>query len=211
MTTKWMKRVLLMGAIALAAAACGSTATDTTDANADEAVPVGGELPLADAVDDGGAVVSAGCAEGEPLCDDTAVVPNEGTDLPPVAVGEPIEEPPPLDPQPEPDPGQSVSSGMPPDGGITVSAALAAEATGILAVQGHLYDDGSGPRLCEGLDGGGERYVCGGANIQVEHLDSESLTTALVYHDGLTYTEETVVLFGTLDNGLLTINSLVAG
>jgi hypothetical protein len=211
MTTKWMKRVLLIGAIALAAAACGSTVTEPTDANADEAVQVGDELPLADAADDGGAVVSAGCAEGEPLCDDTAVVPNERTDLPPVADGEPTEEPPPLDPQPEPDPGQSVSSGMPANGGLTVSAALASEATGILAVQGHLYDDGSGPRLCEGLEGGGERYVCAGANVQVEDLDIDPLTAVLVYHEGLTYTEETVVLFGTLDNGLLTINSLVAG
>lgn len=203
MTTKWMKRVLLIGAIALAAAACGSTGTDTTDANPSEAIPIGGELPLADA-DDGGAVVSAGCAEGEPICDDTVVVPNEGADLPPVADGEPIE-------GPEQDPGQSVSSGMPANGGLTVSEALATEAAGILAVQGHLYDDGSGPRLCEGLEGGGERYVCGGANVQVKGLDSESLAAALVYHDGLTYTEETVVLFGTLDNGLLTIDSLVAG
>ncbi|MFT7600110.1 MAG: hypothetical protein ACI8TP_003050 [Acidimicrobiales bacterium] len=179
MTRKWMKRVLLMGAITLAVAACGSKATDTTDANLDEAVPVGGELPLADAADDSGAVVSAGCAEGEPLCDDTAVVPNEGTDLPPVADGDPIDAPPPIA-QPEPDPGQSVSSGMPANGGITVSAALATETTGVLAVQGHLYDDGSGPRLCEGLQGGGERYVCGGANVQVKDLDAESLTAALL-------------------------------
>ena len=100
---------------------------------------------------------------------------------------------------------------MPANGGLTVSAALATEATGILAVQGYLYDDGSGPRLCEGLEGGGERYVCGGANVQVKNLDSESLTAALVYHDGLTYAEETVVLFGTLHSGLLTIDSLVAG
>ena len=47
------------------------------------------------------------------------MVPNERTDLPPVAVGEPTEEPPPIDPQPEPDPGQSVSSGMPANGGLT--------------------------------------------------------------------------------------------
>jgi hypothetical protein len=207
MITKAMKRVLFMSAIALAAAACGSTATDTTGGNPAEAVPVGDQLPLADADGDGDGVVSAGCALGEPLCDDTVVVPNEGTDLQPVADGEPIEGPPPIEPQPEPDPGQSISSGMPANGGITVSAALATETTGILAVQGHLYDDGSGPRLCESLEGGGERYICGGANVQVKGLDSESL----VYHEDYAYTEETVVLFGSLDSGILTIDSLVTG
>ena len=115
---------------------------DTTDTNPDEAIPVGDEFPLAD-IDDDDAVVSAGCAEGESICDDPPVLPTEGTDLPSVADGEPIEGPPSIDPQPEPDPAQSVSSGMPANGGITVSAALATEATGILAVQGHLYDDGS--------------------------------------------------------------------
>lgn len=211
MTTKWIKRVLLIGAITLAAATCGSTVIDTTDANPDEAVRVGGELPLADAADDSGAAVSAGCAEGEPLCDDTVLIPEEGTDLPLVAVGEPSEEPPPLEPQPAPDPAQSVSSGLPANGGLTVSEALATEAAGILAVQGHLYDDGSGPRLCESLDSGGERYVCGGATVQITDFDPESLTAALVYHEGLTYSEEAIVLLGTLDSGLLTVDSLIAG
>jgi hypothetical protein len=211
MTMKWTKRVLLMGAVALATAACGSTARDTTDANVDEAISVGGELPIADASGADNVVVVGACAEGEPLCGDTAVVPNEGTDLPAVADGELMVDPPPIDPQPEPDAAEPVSSGTLANGGLTVSAALAAGESGVLAVQGHLFDDGSGPRLCEGLQGGGERYACGGANVKVKDLDSKLFTAVLVYHEGLAYTEETVVLFGTLDSGLLTIDGLVAG
>ena len=89
--------------------------------------------------------------------------------------------------------------------------ALATDATGILAVKGHFFDDGTGPRLCEGLVGLGERYGCDGQHISVTNLDSDTLGTSVVFHDGLTYTEDLLTLFGELVDGSLIVDNLVAG
>ena len=58
------------------------------------------------------------------------------------------------------------------DGGLSVSEALDSEATGVtgvLAVKGHLYDEGAGAALCETLTGGGERYTC---DPHLDHTDA---------------------------------------
>jgi hypothetical protein len=96
------------------------------------------------------------------------------------------------------------------DGGLTISEALATDATGILAVKGHFFDDGTGPRLCEGLVGLGERYGCDGQHISVTNLDSDTVGTFVVFHDGLTYTEDLLTLFGELVDGSLIVDNLVA-
>ena len=103
------------------------------------------------------------------------------------------------------------SLGMPIDGGLTVSEALATEATGTLAVKGHLFDDGTGPQLCEGLVGLGEQYGCDGEHIALTNLDLATIGDALVFHEGLTYTEDAVTLFGELVDGSFIVDSLVTG
>lgn len=101
------------------------------------------------------------------------------------------------------------SSGMTVDGGLSVSEALdsdAAGVTGVLAVKGHLYDEGAGAALCETLTGGGERYICGGPLLPVEGLDLEPLRDAVIIHDGLTYTEDEITLLGEIVDGTFVVD-----
>ena len=104
------------------------------------------------------------------------------------------------------------SSGMTVDGGLSVSEALDSEAvgaTGVLAVRGHLYDEGAGAALCEILTGGGERYTCGGPLLPVEGLDLESISDAVIIHDGLTYTETEITVLGEIVDGTLVVDPTV--
>jgi len=104
------------------------------------------------------------------------------------------------------------SSGMTVDGGLSVSEALdsdAAGVTGVLAVKGHLYDEGDGAALCETLTGGGERYICGGPLLPVDGLDLEPIRDAVIIHDGLTYTETEITVLGEIVDGALVVDPTV--
>lgn len=142
--------------------------------------------------------ISGACVEGEPDCTDTIVVGDD----------EPL--PPPGDePVPPPAGGAVVSGGMLADGGLTVSDALATDATGTIAVKGFLLVDDSGARLCELL---AESFPpqCGGASIPVagyEEVIREPLTTA----QGITWTDGTVALLGEIIDGTLVVDPTVAG
>ena len=201
-SNQWARVALLTTAIALTAAACGSsTTTGPTDTGQVEPAPTGSELPVADAPDDDGPAVTGTCLAGEPDCQYKGAADEDVSDLPP-----------PIDAEPASDSASgTVSSGMLVDGGLSVAEALATDATTVLAVQGHLFDDGSGPRLCDALEGQGERYGCGGAQIAVEGLDLGSIDSQLIYHDGIVYTDQPVTLFGFLSDDILTIDELVAG
>ena len=194
---RWALRLATLAALALTAAACGSSsnADDTTTADDTEGSPLAG----ADEAGDTPAVAGV-CAPGHPDCEDTLVVAPDVSDLPSTG-----------DEGPVPGATDAVrSSGTTIDGGLTISEALATDATGILAVKGHFFDDGTGPRLCEGLVGLGERYGCDGQHISVTNLDSDTLGTSVVFHDGLTYTEDLLTLFGELVDGSLIVDNLVA-
>ena len=190
-------------ALALSAVACGSTAnTDDTSAVDTVTSEEGGELPLADSDNVGDTPEAAGaCLPDEPDCEDTLVDDPEVTDLP-------------LTPDDEPDTVTSdgpSSSGMTVDGGLRVSEAVASDSTGILAVTGHLFDDGTGLQLCEGLIGLGERYGCDGAHLGVTNLKLDEVSDSLVFHEGVSYTEAPVTLFGELVDGSLVVDNLVTG
>ena len=80
----------------------------------------------------------------------------------------------------------------------------------MLAVKGHLYDEGAGAALCETLTGGGERYICGGPLLPVEGLDLEPIRDAVIIHDGLTYTEEEITVLGEIVDGTLVVDPTVS-
>ena len=146
------------------------------------------ELPVNTNPDANPASLGA-CLEGEPDCNDTGVIVDEPIDLPPSS-GE-------------------VPTGAVVDGGLTVSAALTTDATGILAVGGFLVDDGTTARLCEAL---AESLPpqCGGASIELvsySTIDPDSLKT----DQGVTWTDEHTVMFGEIVDGVFDENALVDG
>jgi hypothetical protein len=159
-----------------------------------------GTFTVVDVGDAGGAVTSGQCAEDTPDCDDTEVIDDDAgpdTPIPQTSDG-----------------GGAVesSSGLTVDGGLSVSEALDSQATGVtgvLAVKGHLYDEGEGTALCETLIGGGERYICGGSLLLVEGLDLELIREAVIIHDGLTYSEEEITVLGEIVDGILVVDPTV--
>ena len=203
-----VRRMLLMtvilAALALAAAACGSSEDtvdtvpnpDTTENGETGELPVVGDDQVVDTP-----VVAGMCAQGEPDCEDTVVVDLPVSDLP-----SPTDEDAVMVTS-----GDAVSSGMVIEGGLTISEALATDATGTLAVKGHLFDDGTGPELCEDLIGLGERYGCDGEHISIMNFDSAAAGGDIVIHDGVTYTEELITVFGEFVDGSLVVDNLVAG
>jgi hypothetical protein len=170
-----------------------STACGDSDANVDSGD--GDEIPVNPVAGDGDVSTEPMCVEDEPDCDDTAVIPDEGQDLP----------------TPDDEPATAtntgeVSSGMTVDGGLTVSEALATNATGTLAVRGYGFVEESGSRICESLAPGGERYECGGASVEVANLDLDTIGATVVIHDGLTYSDEEITVLGELVDGVLTVD-----
>lgn len=187
----------LVGALGLVAGACGSDGEPGLSTGDVATIEDSDGLPLADDTGDT-PVVSGMCAPGEPDCEDTLVKDTGVQDLPdPSGRDEHAGDPP-------------VSSGMTIDGGMTVSEAVATGATGVLAVKGQLFDDGTGLQLCEGLVGLGERYGCDGKHIWVINVDLETVGASVVYHDGIVYTEEVVTLLGELVDGSLIVDNLAA-
>jgi hypothetical protein len=101
------------------------------------------------------------------------------------------------------------SSGMLIDGGLSVSEALATDATGVIGVQGSLFDDGTGARLCEAL---AESYPpqCGGVSIPVTGYE-EVITVPLSNAQGVTWTDQPVSLLGEIINGTLVVSPTTSG
>ena len=168
--------------ISLAAVAMIATACGDSDT---------AELPI----NDGGGAAGT-CLEGTPDCNDT---PAPGDDLP-ILPGED-----------DGDGGLVPVGGMVVDGGLTVTDALAGDATGVIAVKGFVFDDGSGMRLCETL---AESFPpqCGGPSIAVEGLalaDVQEYATdeepVLNTEQGVSWTDQHVTLLGELVGDVLTI------
>ncbi len=147
-------------------------------------------LPVAG--DDFGAAAGA-CLEGDPNCNDTG--------------GDMAAPPPPLDDE-EPSDGV-VSQGMTVDGGLTVSQALASDAAGIIAVQGFLFDDGSGARLCEVLM---ESFPpqCGQPSLPVSNYE-EAVDVPIQSNQGVSWTDSAVTFFGEIIDGELIVDPTVTG
>ncbi len=172
----------LIVVLAIMAAACTGGAVDSGDDPGDEAPPAVGacaeENP--DCVDVGVDDGTARCAEGAVDCDDT---PGEG--------------------------GEGVTSGaLSPGGGLTVSEALATDATGVLAVKGFLIADATGVHLCEAL-AESVPPQCGGASVEVSGLTAlDELTTS----EGDTrWSDSEVVVFGEIADGVLVIDATATG
>lgn len=143
-------------------------------------------LPTDDGSDSGSAAGGT-CLQGEPDCADT------GGDM----VAQPL-------------PGDAaVSGGMTANGGLTVSEALESEATGVIAVQGFFFDDGTGPRLCDAL---AESYPpqCGVAWLPITGHET-AIDAPVVEERGVTWTDVAVTLFGEIVDGTLVVDPTVTG
>jgi hypothetical protein len=86
---------------------------------------------------------------------------------------------------------------------------LVSDIGGVIAVQGFLFDDGSGPVLCEVL---AESFPpqCGGASVEVSG-HGEATDVPIVSEQGVTWTDQTLVLFGELDGGTFVVDPTVLG
>lgn len=106
-------------------------------------------------------------------------------------------------------PSDSDSIGMPANGGITVSEALQRSAVGVITVQGFLFEDGSGPLLCEVL---AESFPpqCGGASMPISGYES-ALTVPLVSEQNVTWTDQIVSLTGDFVDGVFVVDAGVSG
>ena len=173
----------LMAALMLVLAACGSTDGGDT-----------GELPLNDNPSDTPPAAAGACLEGEPDCNDTGDMNTPG--------------PLPLDGSSD-EGGGVTGSGALADGGLTVSEAMATDATGTIAVQGFLVADGTGARLCEAL---AESYPpqCGGASVPVMDYE-EVVGVPLQNAQGVTWTDDLLSLFGELVDGVFVVDPTVTG
>ncbi len=155
--------------------------------------PETGDLPPAptDVADD--VSTEPACVPDEPDCDDTIVVPDEGQDL---------------EPSDETNLG---TSGMTVDGGLTVEEALTRSLDdGIIAVKGFFYRDATGTFLCSLL---AESFPpqCGGAILELDGAAAETITAEIKDAQGVQWTDQTVSLFGTVTDGVLTVNAVATG
>jgi hypothetical protein len=191
--------VLLVAVVAIVAAACGDSESDTA---ASPTAPVGAEepavLPPNPNPDDTPPIAGA-CLEGEPDCQDNP------------ALGDPVQDL----PLPGEDDGEggadgdNPSTGMLVGGGLTVAEALETDASGVIAVQGFLLINVDGEaRLCDAL---AESFPpqCGGASITVTNYE-EVLGTPLQAEQGVSWTDETVTFLGEIVDGTFVVDPLVA-
>ena len=186
MTSKPTLRTLLAIASLSFVAACGPVTSE--------------QLPLAPqvSVDGDDLLISSPCYIDEPHCEDTVVGDDPGTDFPRVRGDEPL-------PPPE------TNSGLAIEGGLTVSEALLTDAMRTLAVKRHLFIEDQVVSLCEELAPGGERYDCGGAQVQVDGLDLGPYLEILIPHGGISYSQDPITVFGELVDGVLNIDGMVRG
>jgi len=182
----------LLAVLALVAAACGAE----DDAAASQA-PVGGSdepavLPPNPNPDATPPDATGACFEDEPDCQDTPGPGEVPSDLPP------------------PDDGGTplTSTGMLVDGGLTVTDALAGDATGVIAVKGFLVVNEGGARLCEAL---AESYPpqCGGSAIAITDYE-ETLSVPLTSAQGVSWTDDYVSFLGEIVDGVLVVDPTVA-
>lgn len=193
-------------AVVLVAAACSGSSGDPELAPLapDTAEPT--PLPPSDNPD-ATPGVAAVCAPDFPDCIDTVVIDREPQALPDTETLPPAVDPEPVTPA---DSGPITSGGMLVDGGLTVPDALSTDATGLIAVQGHFFDDGTGARLCEVL---AESFPpqCGGASIPLSGHEDVIETVLLVTTQGVTWTDAPVSLLGEIIEGTLVVVATVAG
>jgi hypothetical protein len=147
------------------------------------------ELPI-NSDPDSAPPAAGACVVDEPECNDTGVLPDDANPLPPPSDA-------------------TMSGGMVANGGLTVSEALVSDVGGVIAVQGFLFDDGSGPRLCETL---AESFPpqCGGASLPVSGHE-EAVNIPMLEEQGVTWTDQTLVLFGEVVGGTLVVDPTVTG
>lgn len=170
----------LVIASALLLLAAGCGDDETTDT---------GDLPV-NTDDSGDVSTEPACLPDEPDCDDTVDVPDEGQDLPADDDG--------------------ASSGMTVDGGLTIDEALAlGPDDGIIAVQGIFFRDESGTFLCDVI---AESLppLCGEPRVALEGPVDEALGAPVQSAQGVQWTDQLVTLFGTIDDGVLTVDDTVA-
>ncbi len=141
-----------------------------------------------DAVTGDNPPIAGACEVGTPDCNDTPGSPT-GDELPPDDRG--------------------TSTGALANGGLSVEEALTTDATGILAVRGFVVADGNRVRLCDAL---AESLPpqCAGASIELANLDTvdpDSLQEA----QGVQWTDQTVVIFGEVVDGVLVPDGTVTG
>lgn len=182
---KTRRRYLLVATLALALAACGSGVADDDPAS----------LPINDDPATGGGAAAGACLVDEPDCDDIGA--DQGA------------EPLPLPGDDGDGPGGSATSGGMVVAPLTVSEALEGGVSGIVAVQGAFFDDGSGPRLCEAL---AESFPpqCGGASLPVSGFE-EVIDVPLQTEQGVTWTDQAVTFLGEIVDGVLMVDHTVAG
>jgi hypothetical protein len=114
------------------------------------------------------------CAPDVPDCEDTIVIDDGGSAAP--------------------------SAGMLADGGLTVSEALATDATGVIAVRGFYFEDDSGRRMCE-LLAESLPPLCGGAELPLG--ESAQQFGGLRTTQGVTWSDRPVVILGEIVDGVL--------
>jgi len=121
--------------------------------------------------------VSGACAEDAPDCEGTITVGDD--DVPRSEDGD------------SPPPG---ASGIVVDGGLSIPEARATDASGVIAVSGFYFDDGTGPRLCE-LLAESLPPQCGGATLDVD-LASLADLGPLEVAQGVTWSNQPVTVLG---------------
>lgn len=141
-------------------------------------------------------VVAGLCPQDEPDCDDVGAIP--GDEAPDTSDSdEPITQ----------------SGGALAGGGLSVPEAMASDATGIIAVSGFLFDDGSGIRLCEAL---AESFPpqCGGSYLLVDGLSfddvgnlPEAENIMVSTEQNVTWTDGFVSLLGDVDGDRFTVST----
>lgn len=179
-----LKIFALLAVLALVAAACGS---ETNDAATPEAPNAGAEV-LPPNSDPGTTPpdVAGACLEGEPDCNDTLLPGQEPTDLPPSDAGGPT------------------SAGALVDGGLTVTEALASDATGTIAVKGLLLVDEQGARLCEGFAESAPP-LCSFAEVPITGYE-EVLSVPLTSSQGVSWTDQVVSFLGEIIDGTFVVD-----
>jgi hypothetical protein len=140
------------------------------------------------------------CREDDPACDDIGSIDGESVDGQSADDGDAV-----------------VNSGQTVDGGLSVADALATDATGTLAVQGFLFADNAGVRLCDAL---AESFPpqCPQANLTLTDFTLDQLDLLPGYEDinlqteqGISWTDQRVTVFGQIDNGELVVDGLSQG